>query len=93
MSRPSRQFPPDPRARQRAVDLARTAGRLGATRVPDEALVLAGPDPSDTAIHGLLVAFESGQLVRKEARADRQSSPGYRAAVAEEMLSTPESIP
>lgn len=89
MSRPSRHPPADPRAREKAADLARTAGRMGAMRVPDEALVILGPEASDTAVFAVLSALDAGQLER---RAARQSDPGYQAAVVEELLQTPEAV-
>lgn len=53
------------RDRTKALEQAHAAGRLGASRIPDEVLFAGGRDPSDTAIHALLTAFEAGQLVRR----------------------------
>lgn len=58
-------LPASRRARAHAEDIARAAGRLGAVKVPDEALVLAGSDPSDSQIVALLSALEAGQLERR----------------------------
>lgn len=88
MSRHSRQLAPNPRIREHAEAIARAAGAMGAPRIPDEALFAGGCDPSDTEIHSLLVAFEAGQLERLA----RQSDPGYRAAVADELLQMPEAV-
>lgn len=57
-------LPPDPRAREKAEAMAHAAGRMGATRVPDEVLVIAGLDASDTAVYAILQALEAGQLER-----------------------------
>lgn len=76
----------DPRARAHALDLARTAGKLGATRIPAEAHALI-PDPSDSTVVAILTALDEGRLVRM-----RQEDEGYVAAVAEEMLQLPESV-
>lgn len=61
----NQQIPPDPRAREKAEELARAAGRMGAMRVPDEALVVLGPDASDTAVFAVLSALDAGQLERR----------------------------
>ena len=55
----------DPRLRQQALEAAHAAGAMGAPRIPDEALFAGGADPSDTAIHCLLQAFDEGRLERK----------------------------
>jgi hypothetical protein len=64
----SRQLPttPDPAARAKAEDAARAAGRLGAVRIPDEALFPGGLDPSDSCVVRLLDAFLAGQLERRK---------------------------
>lgn len=60
-------FPPtDPRDRERAEDLARTAGRMGAARIPTEALFPGGLDPSDSAVVRILDAYLAGRLERGE---------------------------
>lgn len=61
-----RQLPPDPRAREKAAEIARDAGRMGAMRVPDAALFHGGADPSDSQILAILTAFEAGQLERRK---------------------------
>ena len=64
--------PPDPRTRERAEELARLAGELGAARIPAEALFADGRDPTNTAILCLLQALEDGQLVRRRHRFDNE---------------------
>ena len=58
-------WPTDSRLRQQALEAAHAAGAMGAPRIPDEALFAGGTDPSDTAIHCMLQAFEAGRLERK----------------------------
>jgi len=58
--------PLDPRAREKAEALARDAGRMGAARIPTEALFPGGLDPSDSAVVRILDAYLAGRLERRE---------------------------
>ena len=52
------------RDRVSALDQARAAGRMGASRIPDEALFPGGLSPSDTGLLRALDAFIAGQQER-----------------------------
>ena len=52
------------RDRERAVEAARAAGRIGLSRIPDQALFPGGLDPSDSCVIAVLDAYLAGQLER-----------------------------
>lgn len=54
--------------RREAIEDARLAGRLGATRLPDSVLMATG-DPSDSMIIERLDALEAGRAEREQLRA------------------------
>lgn len=56
-----------------AIESARAAGRLGATRLPDTVLFHHGRELTDTGVMKCLDALEEGQAERDRAKAQVQS--------------------
>lgn len=63
--------------RDEAVDAARAAGKMGATRLPDSVLFTRGREISDTTVVRCLNALEAGHAERELAQSAPVPPPTY----------------